>query len=677
MENNHRKRTVFDRFMAWLLSLLQSSLIGKYFTSYDKANDRFERLTKRKASPSHKRRFAKLTENNRLVRAIPKMYGYLMRLALRDYGIAMFMCGAVVSILYPMNNMILFIDVTLDMFVYGCATCLCAIPLMFSSRSLASNVLSSKFFSTLLFDYLGFDEESFRQQAEQETKHGATLAFVFGALIGVLGYFVMPPVAVLLVGVVVLAYCVMRTPEIGVVVSVFSIPFANIMYISGAVAYTFLCYIIKIMLGKRIFKFEYFDFWVCIAIIGMTVCGINYSDPVSSIKEVLINLVIMLSYFMFSNLIHSKEWFKRSIVAFTMSSLIVAAVATAQAILGKISESFEILQPVFSPDMSITSTLGSSNALAQLLVVAIPFALVHMISERNDINKFAGFLLSALLVAALFFAGSPSAVVGLFVGAMLLFAFYNRNAVYLIIVVAAALPIMYYTLPREIIDQIITIGPLKNASITEELTYLKDAFAAAWQNPFGIGSGEVAMNNALPQYNGYIDSLPAQLLAVYGVIGCGIFVLCVLMYARLMLSYAAKAKNEYRRVNCCAGLCSTLALLSSGIFNYAWLDKRIFLLLIATIGLSFAYIKIDREEEAVVKGYIDITSSCVDILLKEEDVGDIVPRRRYVHIIKEKKPKGKNKTNEKKVEAKEFSHTQELISIKLPNDTTDKTDEAE
>lgn len=674
MENNHKKRTVFDRFMAWLLSLLQSSLIGKYFTSYDKANDRFECLTNRRAKSSHKRRFARLTENNRLLGAIPKMYGFFMRVALRDYGIALFMCGAVVSILYPMNNMILFIDVTLDMFVYGCATSLCAIPLMFSSRSLAANVLSSKFFSVLLFDYLGFDEESFRQQAEKETKHIATVAFVFGVLLGVLGYFVMPPVAVLLVLLLALAYCIMRTPEIGVVVSVFSIPFANIMYISIAVAYTFICYIIKIMLGKRIFKFEYFDFWVCIAIIGMTACGINYSDPVSSIKEVLVNLIIMLSYFMFSNLIHSKEWFKRSIVAFTMSSLIVAAVATVQVILAKISASVEILQPALPPDMSIASTLGSANSLAQFLVVAIPFALVHMISERNDVNKFAGFLLSALLVAALFFAGSPSAVVGLLVGAMLIFAFYNRNAVYLILIVGIALPVLYYTLPKEIVGQIVTIGPLKGASITEELNYLKEAFTAAWQNPFGIGNGDVAMDTFLPQYGGYIDSLPAQLFAVYGIIGCVIFVLCFFMYARLMLSYATRAKNEYRRVNCCAGLCSTLALLSSGIFNYALLDKRIFLLLVVTIGLSFAYIKIDREEEATVKEYIDITASCIDIQLKEEDIGEIVPRRRYVHFIKEKKPKKKKQNIKPEVEAKEFSYTRELNAIKTPQEQTEETE---
>ena len=146
------------------------------------------------------------------------------------------------------------------------------------------------------------------------------------------------------------------------------------------------------------------------------------------------------------------------------------------------------------------------------------------------------------------------------------------------------------------------------------------------------------------------------------------------MYARLMLSYATRAKNEYRRVNCCAGLCSTLALLSSGIFNYALLDKRIFLLLVVTIGLSFAYIKIDREEEATVKEYIDITASCIDIQLKEEDMGEIVPRRRYVHFIKEKKPKKKKQNIKPEVEAKEFSYTRELNAIKTPQEQTEETE---
>ena len=648
--------------MAWLLSLLQRSFIGRFFTSYDKANERFERveafITGEKSSV-HKRRFARLTENNRLFNFIPKMFGYFMTISLRDYGVMMFMTGIVVAILYPLNNMILFIDVTFEMFVFGCATSLSSIPLLFSSKSLASNILASKLFSSILFDFLGLDSESVRLASEKSSKHITTVAFLIGAALGVGSYFILPIYTVLLVGLVVLAYCTMRTPEIGVVATVFSIPFAGIEIVSICVAYTFICYIIKVLLGKRIFKFEYFDFWICITIVAMTAFGINYRDPISSLRDIGINLTIMLSYFMFSNLIHSKEWFKRSIVAFTMSSLIVAIVAVAQSILLKLYESIEALEPIFPKGINITSTLGSRNSLAQFLVIAIPFALVHMISEKNEVTKFGGFLMSALLVAALILTGSASAIVGLMVGAMLLFAFYDRKAVYLILIVCIALPILYFTLPKEIL----TLGPLKGTSIHSEIEYIKQGFLAAIERPYGIGLGTTAFEGSLPQYaDGFIDCLPIQLLATYGTIGCGVFVLFVIVFARLMLSYAVKAKNEYRRVNCCAGLCSALGIFAAGVFNYVWEDKRIFLLLIVTIGLSFAYIKIDREEDATVKEYIDISCATLDIQLKDEPIGELVPSRRYVHTLKVRKHINK-RNKEKKAEAKEFSNTQELDSV--------------
>lgn len=641
--------------MIWLLSVLQKSFLGRFFTSYDRANDRYERLTARKHRPS-RRTFAKMTENNRVLNAFPRMFEYLMRVSLRDYGILMFMTGAVVAILYPMNDKILFVDITFEMFVFGTATSVCSIPLLFSSRSLAENVLDSGLFSSVLFDFLGFDQDSFRLASEKGVKKITTFAFLIGAGLGVGSYFVLPVYTILILLAIALAYSVIRTPEIGVVVSVFIIPFASINIVGGVVMFTFICYVFKVMLGKRIFKFEYFDFWVSATIIVLTVCGINYSSPMSSLRQVITNLVIMLSYFMISNLIHSKEWFKRCIVAFTTSSLIVAIIAILQVVLSKISEAFEVLQMVFPTDAEASSTLGDRNSLAQFLVVAIPFALVHMVSEKKEITKFAGFLLSAVLVSALVLTGTGSAILGLIVGALLLFAFYNRKSIYLLVLLCVALPVLYFTLPDGIIGQIVSVGPLKGYSIREELLYIKEGFLVAIERPFGIGLGEKTMQGILPQYkNGYIDSLPIQLLATFGVIGVAVLAVTIIMYSRLMLSYATKAKNQYRRVNCCAGLCSVMGLLTSGIFDYVLQDKRIFLILVVTIALSFAYIKMDREEESGMKSYVGISRASLEIPLKEEMIREAKPRRRYVHISKIKKGNKEKQETEEDEEVKEFS----------------------
>ncbi len=660
MENKQRKKSIFDRFIIWLLLTLRKSFIGKFFTSYDRVNDKFVGRVKESNHKSRKR-LASLLEKNPIINFIPKITELLMRVPLRDYGIMMFMTGAVVTVLYPINDMILFINVTFDMFVLGTATCVCSIPLLFSSRSLAENILSSRLFSYILFEFLGVDSEGFRIASEKSRVSFATFAFLIGAGLGVASYFIMPTGTLLILLGLVLAYSTVKTPEIGAVTAILLIPFINIYYTCICIAYTFVCYIIKVLLGKRIFKFEYFDLWFCIAIFVLLICGINYKNPLSSISGLAVTLIVMLSYFLFTNLIYSKVWFKRSIVAFTTSSLIVGVVAVLQAILSKISESVEALKTIFPPNSEITSTLGNSGVLANFMVVAIPFALVHMISERNDVRKFGGFLLSALLISSLILAGTASSVVGLLVGMLLVFAFFNRRAIYVLLLFIIAIPVLYFALPDSAIEAIFSFGPLAGSSANRELIYFKETFMTLIKYPFGLNISGVSFEEALGAE--YADGLLLQLLASYGIIGAVAFIMMLLMFVRLIMSYSVQAKNAYRRVNGCAGLCSILAILAIGCFNYAWNDKRIFLLFIVTMALSFAYIKIDKEEELVSMRYVDISVATVDIPLREAIAISSTTRRRYVHAPRMKRQLQRQENDEDE-ELKEFSNTDKLFAIK-------------
>ena len=643
--------------MAWLLAILQRSFLGKFFTSYYTANERFIKKTKRQRRKSE-RHFARFIEKNRIIGFVPKITSFLLRIPLRDYGIAMFMTGAVVAALYPLNDMILFIDITFELFVLGVSVSVCSLPLMFSSRSIAANILSSRIFSFILFDFLGLDDEGFRMAAEKPKVSFATFSFFIGAALGVGSYFITPVGMVFMCVGAVLAYCTIRTPEVGAIISVLLVPYVNIYVACGCVGYTFLCYIVKAKLGKRVFRFEYFDLWVTIAVVALTVCGFNYADPWNSLKDVVLNFVILMAYFLYANLIYSKVWFRRSIVAFTSSSLVVAIVAIGQAILKYIAGSVEVVGEYFPPDGDIVSTLGSSTVLAQFMVIAIPFAIVHMISEKKDITRFGGFVMAAILVAALVLTDSAIGLFGLLAGALLIFAFYKRTAIYLIIAVLVALPVLYFTLPDGAISSIANNGPLEGVSIKGEIIYLKDSFLAIIEHPLGYNLNGMTSIEAYGQAS--FDSLPLQMMAGYGVIGISAFAIMLIMFARVSLSYSVKAKNAYRRINGCAGLCSILALMTVGVFNDVWLDKRIFLMFVITMALSLAYIKIDRDEEAVVTGYVDITTATIDIPLRDMGAYVGTRQRKYVHTSKIQRQIKRQKKNMVS-EAKEFSNTEELI----------------
>lgn len=641
----------------WFLALLRQSLLGRFLTSYDKANGRFVSRFGRKGRKSG-RRLARFIENNRAINSVPKLAGLLLRIPLRDYGIMMLMTGAGVAALYPLNGMITFIDITFSMFVSGAAICACALPLLFSSKSLARNVLASRFFGFILFDFFGLDDEGFRMAAERQKISFASFAVLIGAGLSVAAYFVMPVNVLLITLGLVLTYCTVRTPEVGVIATILLIPFIGIYWVYGAVAFTFICYVIKVRLGKRIFKFEYFDFWVCVALVAMLLCGINYVDPLSTLEETLLNFVILLSYFLFANLIYSKVWFRRSIVAFTLSSLVVAIVAIVQAVIKSLSTSVPSLAQLVGPEDEIVSSLGSSTVLAQFMVIAIPFALVHMISEKKDITKFGGFIMAALLITALVLADSAVGLIGLLVGALLIFAFFNRKAIYLIAIVVVALPLLYFLLPESAISVITSVGPLEGVSVKEGVLAVKDGFLAIFERPFGANLYGESIYGAYGEL--VFDSLLLQLLSYYGVIGTVALFIMVVTFIRMSLSYSVKAKNEYRRVNGCAGLCSIVAITTVGLFNDVWQDKRVFLLYVITIALSVAYIRIEKEEETSSAKYIDISAATVDIPLKDAYAAPTVSKIRYVHVLKIKK-RLKKQNKIEIAEAKEFSNTDELI----------------
>ena len=228
MEFRQKKKSAFDRFIIWLLALLRNSFIGRFFTSYDIANGKFESRMKESGYVSEKR-LARFIERNPVLRVMPKVFQFMLRIPLRDYGIMLFLTGAVVVGLYPVDEMILFLkEIPFEKFVVGAAVSICSIPLFFSSRTIATNVLSSRIFSAFFFGFLGLDDESFRIADEKGRVSFAIYAVGIGLGLGCVAYLLSPLSTIAIVISVFLAYCTVRTPEIGAVVTILLIPFLSV-----------------------------------------------------------------------------------------------------------------------------------------------------------------------------------------------------------------------------------------------------------------------------------------------------------------------------------------------------------------------------------------------------------------------------------------------------------------
>ena len=100
-----KKRTALSKFSSWCFKILQGSFIGKYFTSYEKANNKFQKITK-KEKHTHvprKNRVARALENNVFARIIPRVYHAFLRIGVSNYATAAVGMGAVSLTLYILN----------------------------------------------------------------------------------------------------------------------------------------------------------------------------------------------------------------------------------------------------------------------------------------------------------------------------------------------------------------------------------------------------------------------------------------------------------------------------------------------------------------------------------------------------------------------------------------------
>ena len=633
-----RKRTALGKLSAWGFKVLQNSFIGKYFTSYEKANDKFQKITKKenKNSKVRKYRIARLLERSFVAKATPKIYQSFLRIGVSNYATAAVGMGVVSFTLFILNYLKYFtlgnVTVTLPMLVLPALLIILPLPYLFSGKSLAQAFLTNGFLHAMVFGFLGADSEAIKDKAAKPRISNTMLSFIVGISLGTVSYFIGKPENILYaISILLFAYVVMRTPEIGIILVIFTMPFVSMLVTKIAIVYITFCYIIKIILHKRVVTFEYFDIWPTLAIVGMVFTGIDYQNPKSTLPVIGSNLVILISYFIIANLIRSKDWFKKCIFALTSSAFICALVGIAQFVLGVLynanfMEKSEKIQEVLSLfagyNKGAPSIFSSSSAFAYYVIIAIPFALVHVFAERREALKIGGFFIAAILTLSLVAAHSNAAVIGLLFAVLLLLIIRNRNYIYLAIIAIAAPLGLYFSVRsnQAVLDFFNKFEEFRAIDPTEKLLELKNGFVLWLNSPLGKGLGSAA------EY----DSLLLQIFLEYGIVMAILFLVCAIMFARLVFSYCAKEKGKHRKTYCSAGLCALLGIFITGIFENVWLDSKIMLLSVLCMALSFAYIKVERDMHTQMLEGNSFNHAFVEIELAEEEYHEYVLTRKYV-----------------------------------------------
>ena len=155
----------------------------------------------------------------------------------------------------------------------GIFTAVASIPMIFSRISLAMSVKNSVVGRTLFKQILGFSDESFDSKKSVSQRRGNYMLLI-GLILGFLTFVIHPAVIMIIALFAILLALIAVSPEIGVLITVFSIPFLSFFETPTAllavlIIVTTFFYVIKVIRGKRIFKLELSD--VCVLLFAIVI----------------------------------------------------------------------------------------------------------------------------------------------------------------------------------------------------------------------------------------------------------------------------------------------------------------------------------------------------------------------------------------------------------------------
>ena len=609
---------LLDRFADWFYASLVEGFFGKIFTAYSAEQKAFENSfikhyftgnLKIKEYARKLRAFlSRNFEDSYLLKRFAKLGSSIKAISIRSWGNFCMSFGIFTIIIYFVKMYVPALTVAdVGSLIIGIIACICALPMLFSKGSLISAVGNSRFTRLLFSNAFGYRNEVFEKKYTSPRKH-ANFMILFGMICGVLTLLINPlfiPVCILGIITVVLVF---STPEIGVLLSIFLLPFFSFLSnptisLSILVLLTFLSYIFKIIRGKRIIRIELLDIVIIAFGVMIYFGGIISVGGEISYLSALLTCSLMIGYFLVANLMRTQKWLNRCFVAFASSATIVSVIGILQYFFGTLNVSW--LDRNYFPDIKgrVTALFENSNVLATYLIMAFPLILCCFLRSTGK-NRALAMISSLSILVCIVFTWSRGAWLALIFTALLYFLIYSKKTVRFLWAIIFIIPFTVFILPDNIVRRFMSIGDMADSSISYRVYTWKGTLNAIKENLFGgVGYGTDTYREIYPTYSyagmeaaEHSHSLYLQLWFSLGIIGLIIFSVLIFLFIQQSLENIKITYDVQNKMQTAAVFCSVLAALIMGAFDYIWYNYRVFYVFWIMIALSSAYARVNKAE---------------------------------------------------------------------------------
>ncbi len=592
-----------------LKNAFATSCIVRFFTSY-RAFDQninqnfFSRLFKKirvqKAWNGLKHSVQTNIEQSRMVDWISRFSTMLLHTPFSQYSAFFFVLSICGIFSYFYTGITFFQEVPqqpeLQILLPSIACLIIAIAICTSRKTLAQAIKESSWGSILCFKILGVRTNTFDDPVP--TKLSPVHFGLWGAAFGAASFLFPISNVLATLAAIILSYLVLLTPECGLIILLFLIPFCDINILFFGFLFVSIAFFLKVLQDKRAFHMRGMDYAVLLFFITLLLCGSISSAWRSAIPQTLFYCILLLVYFVTVNLIKTAEWIRRCILVLVCSASICATIGLFEYGIGILirvirhNESWS--NALYDQEISI---MGSATILGEYLILAFPIVIAFLFLTSKRRQRFPALIGLILCLLCLIVTWSTGAWFGAAVALTLFCLCKGKRSAIIFLSISIPLIVLYFCLPSTVKEPIALLTQSKSSTsyyASQIHSAASELLSKVWY--CGIGWGDGAFSHYFPQFSNNSVAITAnshqlflQIWISLGPIGLLLFAYILL----LLLRYFCTLQVELRKHPSAptfylslASLSAISALLAHGFTDYVWQQGQIFFLFWFLCALS-------------------------------------------------------------------------------------------
>lgn len=564
----------------------------------------FRKLVRKTDPKKLKYNIQRNVESSKMMYLFKKFIDVMLTALIRQYGVFVFSLGIYTLVIYFLGIYTVdSLNVTITHLIAGITELLCSLPMLVSKKSLTEALKESRMANLVFFRILGLSPEMLERKREKSQTAGS-IPFVLGIIAGLATTFISPVTMLIFFAVLLCMYIALISPESGLLMVIFSLPYMSENMLRTAVLYLILCYALKAVRGKRVFRFELTDYAVLALAFVFLLGSFNSVSGSESFGYTGTFITYICAYFLIVNTIKTKPWIRRVVFSLVFTVVVSAMTGMLQRF---VSDADFILAEGIVNNGTVRAAFSSPEILAQFIILFGFYLFAYFISSKSGfVRKLFIFMLCAVVTACIFFTMTPLLTACFVMALLFFFLLYSRKSFFLLVVLGIAAPFGAYLLPDVIMSRINDYFILAKEELILRAEALNSSLAMASDHIFsGCGTGSYgalysrysteATDAAATVYNTYF-----QTLIEVGMIGLIVLVCIIYLFFKCNFSMYAKRGAGLQNIYSVAGVSGMVGILLAGFCENIWQNSHLVLAFWIAFGLCMA---IKRYSVFEQKGY--------------------------------------------------------------------------